>query len=67
MRIIITPLVDPDARIDVTDGIVAALADQLGRRGGGNAVLDSLEAERQLHEILRRGTDWFVGEDGAVR
>jgi hypothetical protein len=67
MRIIITPLVDPDARIDVTEGIVSAIADQLARRSGGNPVLNSMEAERQLLEILRRGTDWIVGEDGAVQ
>ena len=67
MRITITPLVDPGTEIDVTEGIVSAIADQLSRRTGGNAVLNALEAERHLQEILRRGTGWFAAEDGVSR
>ena len=63
MRITITPLVDPGTEIDVTEGIVSAIADQLSRRTGGNAVLNALEPARHLPEILRRGTGWFAAEE----
>jgi hypothetical protein len=64
MRIVITPLVDPDTTIDDTEELVAAIAAKLAERNGGNSVLDSLEAERHLHSILRRGPEWILDEEG---
>jgi len=64
MRIVITPLVDPDTTIDVTEELVAAIAAKLAERAGSNPVLDSLEAERHLQSILRRGTEWMLDEEG---
>lgn len=64
MRIVITPLVDPDTTIDVTEDLLAAIAAKLAERNGGNPVLDALEAERHLQAILRRGTEWAIGEEG---
>ena len=64
MRIVITPLVDPDTTIDVTEELVAAIAAKLAERNGGNTVLESLEAERHLQSILRRGTEWILVEEG---
>jgi hypothetical protein len=64
MRIVITPLVDPDTTIDVTEELVAAIAAKLAERVGSNTVLDSLEAEQHLHSILRRGTEWMLDEEG---
>jgi hypothetical protein len=64
MRIVITPLVDPDTTIDVTEELVAAIAAKLSERAGGNPVLDSLEAEHHLQSILRRGTEWMLDEEG---
>lgn len=66
MRIVITPLVDPDTTIDVTEELVAAIAAKLAERNGGNPVLDALEAERHLQAILRRGTEWVIGEEGSA-
>jgi hypothetical protein len=64
MRIVITPLVDPDTTIDVTEELVAAIAAKLSERAGSNPVLDSLEAEQHLQSILRRGTEWMLDEEG---
>ena len=64
MRIVITPLVDPDTTIDVTEELVAAIAAKLAERAGSNSVLDSLEAEQHLQSILRRGTEWMLDEEG---
>lgn len=64
MRIVITPLVDPDTTIDVTEELVAAIAAKLAERAGSNPVLDSLEAEQHLQSILRRGTEWMLDEEG---
>jgi sugar phosphate isomerase/epimerase len=64
MRIVITPLVDPDTTIDVTEELVAAIAAKLAERAGRNPVLDSLEAEQHLQSILRRGTEWMLDEEG---
>jgi sugar phosphate isomerase/epimerase len=64
MRIVITPLVDPDTTIDVTEELVAAIAAKLAERAGSNPVLDSLEAEHHLQSILRRGTEWMLDEEG---
>ena len=64
MRIVITPLVDPDTTIDVTEELVSAIAAKLSERAGSNPVLDSLEAEQHLQSILRRGTEWMLDEEG---
>jgi hypothetical protein len=64
MRIVITPLVDPDTTIDVTEELVAAIAAKLAERADSNPVLDSLEAEQHLQSILRRGTEWMLDEEG---
>lgn len=57
MRIVIHPLASPDRELDVTAGLVRAIADVLTEVEGTNRALNELEAERQLWTILRRGSE----------
>jgi hypothetical protein len=52
MRIIVRPLSDPQREIDLTDRLVAAIAEELWRLYGGNDRLNWLEAERHLAAIV---------------
>lgn len=55
-RVTIRPVAasnDHAEAIDVTKTIVAAIAEELHRRHGGNPVLDWLEAERMVEHALR--------------
>ena len=52
MRLTIRPLNEPSVELDVTDRIVAAIADQISQRIGGNPVLNALEAEVHLRRLL---------------
>ena len=42
----------PSTEIDVTDGIIGAIASEISRIAGGNEVLNRLEAEMCLDRIL---------------
>ena len=53
MRVTIRPLNEPHLEIDVTDPVVAAIADRLAECTGGNRQLNLLEAELHLGRILR--------------
>ena len=48
MRITITPVAEPETEIDVTQRLVAAIAEEIWRACGGNDALNWLEAERQV-------------------
>jgi hypothetical protein len=51
--------------LDVTERIVAAIAEQIGHRVGGNPVLNALEAEAHLQRLLGgRAPHGFSGEVG---
>lgn len=52
MRIIVRPLSDPQREIDLTDRLIAAIAEELWRLYGGNDRLNWLEAERHLAAIV---------------
>lgn len=52
MRIIIHPLTEPEREIDVTHRLIAAIAEELWRHGGGNDHLNWIEAERHLRRIV---------------
>jgi hypothetical protein len=52
MRIIVRPLSDPHREVDVTERLVAAIAEELWRLYGGNDRLNWLEAERHLARIV---------------
>lgn len=45
----------PSTEIDVTDGIIGAIASEISRIAGGNEVLNRLEAEMCLDRILAGG------------
>ena len=54
MHCIVRPLANSRIRLDVGDCLVDAIARELGRRCGGNAMLNRLEAEAHLANLLRR-------------
>lgn len=51
----VRPFLGDGTTIDVTDTVIAAIAAELGRRFGGNAVLNLIEARRLLDELLANG------------
>lgn len=51
MRIVIRPTADGDREIDITERLVAAIAEELWRHLGGNSQLNWLEAERHLARL----------------
>jgi hypothetical protein len=51
MKVTIT-LHEPNTEIDVTDGIISAIACEISRIAGGNEILNRLEAEMCLDRIL---------------
>jgi hypothetical protein len=53
MKIMIRPSASPEREIDVTQAVVAAVAHALWKDGGGNAVLNWVEAERHVARLLR--------------
>ena len=59
MRIVIEPMQDRSRPIDLTQPLVDAIARELERRCGGNAILNRLEATAQLEHVLRHGR-WFL-------
>ena len=52
MRITIHPLSAPEREVDVTEGLVKAIADRLSEVSGGSRVLDELEAECHLRRLV---------------
>ncbi|MCA9294633.1 MAG: hypothetical protein KDA20_12550 [Phycisphaerales bacterium] len=54
MRITIRPLSQPTQELEITDRLIAAIADELSARFGGNEQLNWLEAERHLNDLLDR-------------
>lgn len=52
MRIIICPVVDRQREIDLTQRLIAAIAEELWRLYGGNEQLNWLEAEMHLKRIV---------------
>jgi hypothetical protein len=52
MRITVHPLMEPKREIDLTYRLIAAIAEELWRRYGGNAQLNWLEAEEHLRRII---------------
>jgi len=53
MHCTVRPLANPRIRLDVSDCLIDALARELGRRFGGNPLLNRLEAEAHLGQLLR--------------
>jgi hypothetical protein len=51
MRIAVRPLLDPQSELDVTRCVVAAIAQELWRRYGGNDRLNWLEAELHVQRF----------------
>ncbi len=68
MRIIIRPVVDGQREIDLTQRLIATIAEELWRRYGGNEQLNWLEAELHLKQIIGAArvepsvTEVFVAE-----
>lgn len=52
MKIIIRPVADRQREIDLTQRLIAAIAEELWRRYGGNEQLNWLEAELHLKQII---------------
>lgn len=52
MRVLIQPCLNPEAEIDVTGPLIAAIAEQLWIHCGGNAELNWIEAEAHLKRLL---------------
>lgn len=67
MRVTIRPLLEPDRELDVTEVVIDAIAGRIAEEFGGNAALDRLEAERQLHSITLRYSDDVSTAGGGTR
>jgi hypothetical protein len=52
MRIVIRPSASPERELDVTRAIVASVAHALWAHGGGNEVVNWLEAERHVARLI---------------
>ncbi len=52
MKVLVRPVVDPQAEIDLTHRLVSAIAEELWKLYGGNEQLNWLEAERHLQQIV---------------
>jgi len=57
LRIVIRPIIGPDAGIDVTEPVVRAIAEAIQQQYKGNAVLNRLEAETLLADFIRRESE----------
>ncbi len=53
MKIVIRPLSEPGREIDITRALTAVVAKELWSSGGGNEVVNWLEAEVHLARLLR--------------
>jgi len=61
-KFIVRPLVDPETTLDLTDAVIDAIARELGRAFGGNAVLNRLEAGAHLGSLLASAARRSSGE-----
>ncbi len=52
MQVLIQPCLNPAAEIDLTEPLIAAIAEQLWIHCGGNAELNWIEAEAHLKHLL---------------
>lgn len=52
MRIMIRPAIDQQREIDLTQRLIAAIAEELWQRYGGNEQLNWLEAEAHLKRLV---------------
>ena len=52
MRLIIHPTAQPDDKLDSTNRLTAAIAQELWLRYGGNETINWVEAERHLQAIV---------------
>jgi hypothetical protein len=52
MKVIVRPVTDPECEIDITQRLVAAIAEELWRLYGGNDELNWIEAECHLERIV---------------
>lgn len=59
-RIVVHPFHSPEG-LDVTDAIIAAIAHEIWKVHGGNAVLNWLDAERCLAEVMARRVSAHAG------
>ena len=57
MRVTVRPILDPGHEMDVTRPLIAAIADQLWRRYGGNDKVNWLEAELHLECLMGQQHD----------
>ena len=55
-RFLVRPIVDPETTLDLPDAVADAIARELGRAFGGNAVLNRLEAGAHLASLLAAAT-----------
>lgn len=53
MKLVIHPDLDPSRQFDVTGVVVGAIAQELWRMGGTNAVVNWLEAERHVDRMIQ--------------
>ena len=67
MKVTIRPLLEPDRELDVTEVVIDAIAGRIAEEFGGNAALDRLEAERQLHSITLRYSEKPAATRGGHR
>jgi hypothetical protein len=56
MRIVVRPAMEPQREIDVTQRLIAVIAEELWRTCGGNEQLNWIEAETHLRQIVGETT-----------
>lgn len=56
MRVVVHPMLEPERQIDLTERLIAAIAEELWRTHGGNDQLNWIEAEAHLRRIVRPET-----------
>jgi hypothetical protein len=52
MKVTIRPMLDPDHEMDITRAMIAAIAEELWKRFGGNEKVNWLEAELHLECLM---------------
>ena len=57
MKVVVRPVIDPQAEIDLTHRLVSAIAEELWKLYGGNEHLNWLEAERHLQRLIGGARD----------
>jgi hypothetical protein len=64
--LVIRPLRDPSHAFDATEFLVEALAREIARRCGGNAVLNRLEAAAHLARLLEQAGQVADNRDAEI-